>query len=415
MTQELTEQKSRLQNEMSDYLNERGNLALQWATGVGKSRVAVNAVMDLFDQYGEEFKTLIVVAEDAHKDNWKEEFRKGLNPLVYDRIMPHVQIICYASLKNWRGTKWDLIVFDEAHHLQSDIRKDILQSLNSPRVLALSATLKEDVLEALTKCFGRFKVSKITLQDAIDKGFLPEPKIVCIPLELKRFDRTETIEMDLRTAKSGDKGIINDLWSNRWKYMRNRKAYLGYVLKFSCTQKEKYEYINEQFDYWKRQYFRNQGNIRLKNMWLQWGTKRKRFLGELKTREAEELCVKLNKEGKRFICFCSSIIQAEFLGGENCIHSKKKDAEKVISAFNSGKTNSIFAVGMLQEGQNLTNIQAGIIVQLDGEERGFIQKFGRSLRATDPVQYILYYRGTRDEEYLQKALENINKDYVQEI
>ena len=36
MTQELTEQKSRLQNEMSDYLNEKGNLALQWATGVGK-------------------------------------------------------------------------------------------------------------------------------------------------------------------------------------------------------------------------------------------------------------------------------------------------------------------------------------------------------------------------------------------
>lgn len=64
MTQELTEQKSKLQNEMSDYLNEKGNLALQWATGVGKSRVAVNAVMDLFDQYGEEFRVLIVVAED---------------------------------------------------------------------------------------------------------------------------------------------------------------------------------------------------------------------------------------------------------------------------------------------------------------------------------------------------------------
>ena len=36
MIQELTKQKSKLQNEMSDYLNEKGNLALQWATGVGK-------------------------------------------------------------------------------------------------------------------------------------------------------------------------------------------------------------------------------------------------------------------------------------------------------------------------------------------------------------------------------------------
>lgn len=39
----------------------------------------------------------------------------------------------------------------------------------------------------------------------------------------------------------------------------------------------------------------------------------------------------------------------------------------------------------------------------------------RSLRAIDPVQYILYYKNTKDEEYLQKALENINRDYVQEI
>mgnify|MGYP004643222039 FL=1 len=415
MTQELIEQKSRLQNEMSDYLNEGGNLALQWATGVGKSRVAVNAVMDLFDQYGEEFRALIVVAEDAHKDNWKEEFRQGLNPLVYDWIMPHVHIICYASLKNWRGTKWDLIVFDEAHHLQSDTRKDILQSLNSPRVLAMSATLKEDVLEALTRCFGRFEVSKITLQDAIDKGFLPEPKIVCIPLELERFKRTETIEMDLTTVKTGKKGVIKDLWSNRWKYLKHRKDYAGYVLQLSCTQKEKYEYINEQFGYWKKRYFEDPSDIRVKYTWLQWGSVRKRYLGELKTKEAGELCKKLEKQKKRFICFCSSILQAEALGGKNCIHSKKKDIAKIISEFNNGGRNSIFAVGMLQEGQNLNNIQAGIIVQLDGEERGFIQKFGRSLRAEDPVQYILYYKNTKDKEYLQKALEGIDKNYIQEI
>ena len=28
--------------------------------------------------------------------------------------------------------------------------------------------------------------------------------------------------------------------------------------------------------------------------------------------------------------------------------------------------------------------------------------------------YILYYKNTRDEEYLQKALENINKNYILE-
>jgi superfamily II DNA or RNA helicase len=69
---------------------------------------------------------------------------------------------------------------------------------------------------------------------------------------------------------------------------------------------------------------------------------------------------------------------------------------------------------MLQEGVNLTGIEAGVIIQLDGEERAFIQKFGRTLRADSPEQYIIYFRATRDEEYLQNALESIDKNYIRE-
>ena len=68
---------------------------------------------------------------------------------------------------------------------------------------------------------------------------------------------------------------------------------------------------------------------------------------------------------------------------------------------------------MLQEGQNLVNIQAGIIIQLDGQERTFIQRFGRAMRANSPVQYIFYYRNTRDEEYLKDALQGIDKEYIE--
>ena len=67
---------------------------------------------------------------------------------------------------------------------------------------------------------------------------------------------------------------------------------------------------------------------------------------------------------------------------------------------------------MLVEGQNLNNIEAGVIVQLDGEERVFLQKFGRVMRADSPVQYIFYYKGTRDEEYLNKSIEGIDKKYI---
>ena len=34
------------------------------------------------------------------------------------------------------------------------------------------------------------------------------------------------------------------------------------------------------------------------------------------------------------------------------------------------------------------------------------------MRADSPVQYIFYYKGTRDEEYLNKAIEGIDKKYI---
>ena len=72
-------------------------------------------------------------------------------------------------------------------------------------------------------------------------------------------------------------------------------------------------------------------------------------------------------------------------------------------------------MGMITEGMNLNDIQAGIITQLDGKERLFIQKVGRVLRADSPVCYIFYYKDTQDENYLKTALENIDSKYVQHI
>lgn len=62
--------------------------------------------------------------------------------------------------------------------------------------------------------------------------------------------------------------------------------------------------------------------------------------------------------------------------------------------------------------QNLVDIEAGVIIQLDNVERAFIQKFGRTLRADSPKQYIFYYKNTRDEDYLQNVYEEINNDYI---
>ena len=404
-----TDNRTPIQNEAFKKLFKYNNLLLKWGTGTGKTRVAILACDYIYDRKLDE-QILLLVAERAHKDNWKKEFVKFLGEERAKEVLSIVTIECYASMKKYADTEWTLLIVDEAHHLQSKKRQEILETMESEYILALSATPGRAAYDALSWTFGRFEIDEISTQDAIDLEYLPEPKIVCIPLELERFERTETIEMDMSSHVSH---TWMDVWSNRWMYLKNKKRWTGYRVVFKCTQKEKYEYINEQFEYWKKQYFGNQGNERLKNMWLQWGSRRKRFLGELKTTRALELIQKLRREKKRFICFCTSIDQAHALGGERAVHSKNVNSPAVIRAFNDRRTSEIFAVGMLVEGVTLTDIEAGIIIQLDGNERQFIQKSGRMYRSKKPLIYIFYYKGTRDEEYLQKALEGINEEYVE--
>jgi superfamily II DNA or RNA helicase len=105
------------------------------------------------------------------------------------------------------------------------------------------------------------------------------------------------------------------------------------------------------------------------------------------------------------------------LSQENTISSKRSSAlnQRIIDAFNEKKINNIYAVGMITEGMNLSNIEVGVIAQLDGNERLFIQKMGRFMRSDSPIAYIFYYKGTQDEIYMKNALENIDPKFVKYI
>jgi len=378
------------------------NIAIQAATGIGKSKIALDLCRQCAEKEGRDLKVLLVIAEVAHYKNWEEEITK------WSYTAP-IFIICYASLKKYRDTSWDVVIFDEAHHLGSTLRLDVFDTIRAKYRIFLSATLKDSLLYRLEESCGPISNLKVGLQDAFSANILPEPKIKLISLTL---DNTVASEIIIEEWGKKDKRLTAKCtYAERWKYMRQKGQVPNGTLIISCTQKQKYDYLCEQFEYYKKRYMCSR-NEAIKNKWLQCGAKRKVYLGLIKTQVAQQLLKKV--KNKRLICFCTNIEQAEALGGANAIHSKKKNPTEIIDKFNKKEINSLFAVGMLQEGVNLNDIQVGIIVQLDGEERAFIQKFGRALRAESPVQYIIYYKGTRDEEYLQKALENIDSNYIEE-
>lgn len=383
-------------------LKSYNNIAIQAATGVGKSKLALDLCRNMVEPGEQLPSVLLVVAEIAHIQNWKDEIDKW----SYDGP---VFICCYASLKKYRNTEWDVIIFDEAHHLGSELRLDIFSTIAATHMLFLSATLKESLIGTLELHCGPIKIIKMGLQDAFNANILPEPKINLIPLTLD--NKTVNHFIVEEWGNKARRVRINCAYKDRWLYKRNKSRYPNVELIISCTQQQKYDYITEQFNYYKKRYMSCR-NEAIKNKWLQWGSRRKTFLGLEKTAIAAQLLQKIGD--KRLICFCTNIAQADMLSQETSVHSQKKDSLNIIQKFNNGEINSLYAVGMLQEGVNLTGIEAGIIIQLDGEERAFIQKFGRTLRADSPEQYIIYFRATRDEEYLNNALENIDKNYIRE-
>lgn len=389
-----------LNKEALNLFKRNKNIILKWGTGLGKSCASIK-IIEYLRLFRLKPKILLVVAERAHKSNWQKEFDK------WGSDYSDITMECYASLKNYRNTNWDLVIFDEAHHLGSDLRLDIISSIKASHIILLSATLPRTLIDNLTDIFGKFGMSAVTLNQAIESKVLPKPRVFLIPLQLDNSNKDQEIIEEW--GKKEKRIEIKCAYYDRWTYLKNKHLYPNVTLRILCTQKQKYDNLSDRFSYWKNFYLRTRQEY-AKNLWLQAGSLRKKFLGECKT---EYVKILLNQiKDKRYICFCSSIEQAELLGGANSIHSKKDNSLSIIEDFNSKKIDSLFAVGMLQEGQNLTNIEAGVIVQLDGQERAFIQKFGRSMRSEDPIQFIFYYEDTRDADYLDNVLEGINKEYI---
>ena len=388
-------------------------LLLAWGTGVGKSRVAVLACARLIQQNICKTEILLLVAERAHIKNWENEFVKFLGKKEARSVLSCVTIICYASLHKMENTEWSMIILDEVHHVCTDRRMDILSTIDAAYILAMSATPEKAIVN-LEILFDRFAVNRYSLDQAIESRFLASPRIYVIDMELDNTERNQSIVLDWSRHRSN---VIHlkDIYQNRWKYLRNRKTYSGHVIELSCTAREKYEWLTERIDYYKKTYLMHPGNEMLKNMWLNAGSARKRFLGEYKTEKAKRLLESIDFYLKRILCFCASIEQAEILGKNNSIHSRNADSSEIIDRFNRKEISRLFAIGMLQEGVTLSDIDIGVIIQLDGNSRGFIQKTGRMLRSINPVIYIFCIKDTQDTVYLNKALENINLKYISYI
>ena len=383
------ESRQLIKSHTEELFDEHPVLILCWATGCGKSYAAINLQARMNSQ-----KTFICVAEIAHIQNWRDEYIKH----GYEHLLESTEIFCYASLKNYVNQSADLLILDEIHHAWSEARTFLLTSLKVKRVIGLSATLENEHKYLFNDIFKNMAVYTITMEEAIEMEILPKPKVYLIPLKLNNSKKSETIEF--KRGRNINEIHCDYLQRNTYIYAKSKYPTLNLII--HCTQKEKYDYIDAEY---------NRAAMYKRTGWLRYGGVRKKYLSDCKTDKIKEICKTLQEDGKRFITFCGSIEQAEMVMAENCIHSKK-ESNSILKRFNSKEINSIYAVKKLVEGVNLVDINAAVIGQLDGTERPFIQMTGRSLRAEFPEVYVLYFRDTKDEDYLQNVINTIPEEYL---
>ena len=349
-------------------------LILELITGMGKTKVAIDLINHICDRVfrNDECPTtiLILVAKTVHKQTWKDEIEKwgGIKS-------DYITIECYESLKNYENSYFDVVVADEMQHL-SEARIDVLETIHiNESFIGLSATIKRDMRDYFIYNH-KAEFIKCGLKEAVEDEVLPEPTVYLLPLSLDKSNYTYKV-------KKFGRDIIT-------------------------TQKGCYDSISSLIEWYKNKYF-NSRNERIKNLWLSTAGKRLKWCAEQK--EALVLSLLDKFRNYKTLTFCSSIEQSERLGKYN-ITSKNKASVKNLEMFNLNKIKHITACNILNEGVNLTNCRIGIFCNLNSSEIVVKQRVGRILRHKSPIIIIPYFKDTREEELVQKMIEEYSEDSI---
>jgi superfamily II DNA or RNA helicase len=130
-----------------------------------------------------------------------------------------------------------------------------------------------------------------------------------------------------------------------------------------------------------------------------------------KERYAKQL---LDMMHDKCIVFCNTTEQADWMC-EHSYHSKNPDSSANLDLFKSGKLTKLSCVQQLNEGVNIPNLKAGIILHSYSNERQSSQRIGRLLRLNPDDKatiHILAYKDTVDMDWVAEALKDKDPDKI---
>lgn len=407
--------KARVQREARFYWNQNGRRgAILMATGVGKTKVAIDIVKDLCREILSP-NILVSVPTQKLKDvGWKNEFDKWEMTTAWENAVTKT---CYASLnKPKKHSVWDLVILDEGHNITEN-NSEFFKDNEVHSIVWLSGTKPRDETKiAILKQLGINPVYEITLDEAVKLGLVAPYKITIVTTEL---DETE------RYVKAGtiEKPFFN-------------------------TELQHYNWLSKAI------FVRPSKFLSLRRM---------RFIYDLKskTRAIKWLLDNMISKDARTLIFCGSKKQAaqvcehhyfskpskppmpvklrgsfDVASGEwdNAVVAKLKEYKVYIrkmteyeeamkiyqgdASYNlmmSGDISWMSCCEALNEGHNIPNMDGSVVGQLNSNELDLWQRIGRNIRwrpGHEADIWIVCCKNTQDEVWVNKAIANLDPSKI---
>lgn len=391
--EQAKENRKRVQAEAVSAWENTSNVGcLELATGAGKTKIGltcIERITEYFRQtYNKEPNILIAVPTEEMRDvDWPDEAE------LWGVSLENTTLACYATLAKLNFEKFDMIIFDECHRMTLPPLKKLKTKLeNSPLFpyLGLTATLPRPT--DFTEDFERMNllhslfpsVYKLKTDEAVELGLIADFEIKVLKFHLDSTNLNMQGGTKLKPFKQTEAG---------------RYAYLTTSLKRATAMAKS-----------------DPSKMGFKFSAIQ---KRTSFLCDLPSkRRLAKLCIQEMKKQGRVLVFGGGIEQIEDLCGADVYHSQS--TRDGLDRFQRKESDLLGSVKALNEGKNLVEPDAGLIVQVDSVDRNLIQRIGRLVRIRyanmdfKALIVILVAAGTADEKWYKESISGFDTKRISE-
>lgn len=354
--------REQVQKDALDIALKHKRCGLGISMGVGKTLIGLKYI-DHQRGLIKKLRVLVVAPKLSIFDSWRSDAEK------FNIDISNVEFTTYLSLNKHDCQNYDVVVLDECHSLL-DSHLPFLGCFPG-KILGLTGTPPRHQNSEKGRMVSQFcpVMFKYITDDAVEDDILNDYRIIVHRMNLSSANNIP--------VKLKDKSF----------YTSETKNYAYWTQRLMDANTKKQEQIAS--------------IMRMKALM---GFKTKETYAKRLLEDIEEKC----------IIFCNTQEQADYMCSHS-YHSTNPDSEENLDKFKSGKIEKLSCVLQLNEGINIPDLRAGIIMHAYGNERKSSQRIGRLLRLNPDetaIVHILCYKNTADERWVNEALKDFDQSKI---